>query len=116
MSKGYSYKAGCEPPASSQRSDVLSTKHVMPTAAMAGSFSRKFPETKKAGQDVAGSQSNQVEIRFSTKSPGKQTWKGSSDGFTTRKAPPYVASPANSTGQDTASKSQNKGRQKVKGR
>jgi hypothetical protein len=111
-----SYKAGCENPATSQRSNVISHGVSKPTAAMAGSFARKFPETKKAGQDVAGSNNNQVEIRFSTKSPGKQTWKGSSEGFTTKSVPAYVASPAKSSGSDTSSKSQNKGRQKVKGR
>ena len=109
-------KAGCENPAKSQRSDVLATKHVMPTAAMAGSFSRKIPDVKKAGQDVAGSDNNTVEISFKSKSPGKQTWKGAASGFTTRTPPAYVASPASSTGQDTSSKSQHKGRQKVKGK
>ena len=110
-----SYKAGCENPASAQHVDV-GVKHSVSkaTAVMAGSMSRKFPEAKKAGQDVAGSESNQVEISFKSKSPGKQTWKGSASGFTTKSAPAYVASPANSTGQDTSSKSQNKGRQKVK--
>ena len=109
-------KAGCENPASSQRSSVIATSHVMPKAAMAGSFSRKIPVPVKAGQNVAGSNNNQVEISFKSKSPGKQTWKGSSEGFTTRSFPAYVASPANSTGSDTASKSQHKGRQKVKGK
>ena len=113
MKHNYS-KAGCEPPASSQRSSVISHGVIKATAAMAGSMSRKFPEQRKAGQAVAGSTDNQVEISFKSKSPGKQTWKGSADGFTTRKAPEYVASPANSTGQDTSSKSQNKGRQKIK--
>jgi len=110
-----SYKAGCENPATSQRSDVISHGTSKPTAAMAGSFSRKIPGPVKAGQDVAGSNNNQVEIRFSSKSPGKQTWKGSSEGFTTRQVPEYKASPAKSTGQDTPSKSQNKGKQQVKG-
>ena len=108
-----SYKAGCENPATSQRSGVIATSHIMPKAAMAGSLSRKISLPVKAGQDVAG-EANQVEISFKSKSPGKQTWKGSSEGFTTRKVPEYTASPANSTGQDTPSKSQNKGRQKVK--
>ena len=108
------YRAGCENPATSQRSDVIATKHVKPTAAMAGSFSRKIPGKVNVGQDVAG-EANQVAISFSSKSVGKQTWKGSSEGYTTRKFPEYVASPAASTGQDTSSKSQNKGRQQVKG-
>ena len=82
-------KAGCENPASSQRSEVLGTKHVMPSAAMPGSLKRKFPEQKKAGQAVAGSTNNMVEISFKSKSPGKQTWKGSSEGFTTRKMPEF---------------------------
>jgi hypothetical protein len=82
---------------------------------MAGSFSRKIPGPVKVGQDVAGSNNNQVEISFKSKSPGKQTWKGSSEGFTTRSFPEYKASPAKSTGQDTSSKSQHKGRQQVKG-
>ena len=107
---------GTENPAKSQRSDVIATSHIMLKAAMAGSFSRKIPAPVKAGQDVAGSNNNQVEISFKSKSPGKQTWKGSSEGFTTRSFPAYVASPANSTGSDTASKSQHKGRQKVKGK
>ena len=107
-------KAGCENPATSQRSDVISHGVTKPVAAMAGSFSRKIPGPVKAGQDVAG-EANQVEISFKSKSPGKQTWKGSANGYTTRSFPSYVASPASSTGQDTPSKSQNKGRQKVKG-
>ena|SRR3989304_3159527 len=110
-----SKKAGCENPATSQRSDVISHGVSKATAAMAGSFSRKFPDSAKAGQDVAG-EANQVEITFKRKSPGKQTWKGASEGFTTKSFPSYVASPAKSTGQDTSSKSQNKGRQKVKGK
>jgi len=108
-------KAGLENPATSQRSSVISHGVSKATTAMAGSFARKFPETKKAGQDVAG-EANQVAISFKSKSPGKQTWKGAASGFTTKTVPAYVASPAKSTGQDTASKSQNKGRQKVKGK
>jgi hypothetical protein len=110
-----SYKAGCENPATSQRSDVISHGVSKATAAMAGSFNRKIPGPEKAGQDVAG-EANQVVISFKNKSPGKQTWKGAASGFTTRSAPAYVASPASSTGSDTASKSQHKGRQKVKGK
>lgn len=109
-----SYRAGCENPATSQRSDVISHGTSKAVAAMAGSFSRKIPGPVKAGQDVAG-KANQVEISFKSKSPGKQTWKGSSEGFTTRKAPAYVASPGSSMG-DTFTKSQHKGKQKVKGK
>ncbi len=110
MAKGYAYKAGCEEPATSQRSDVISTPHVMPTAGMAGSFSRKIPGPEKSGQDVAG-EANQVEISFKSKSPGKKTWEGSVDGETTKSVPKYTSAEVGlNTGKSTG------GKQKVKGK
>jgi len=52
--KGYA-KAGCEDPASAAHVELgVPHSHTRPVAAMAGSFSRKIPGPKKAGQDVAG--------------------------------------------------------------
>lgn len=111
-----SYKAGCENPAHSEHVvNGIVNKVIMAKAAMAGSLTRKIPEQNKAGQNVAG-EANQVEISFKSKSPGKKTWEGSSDGYTTKSVPSYVASPANSSGSDTPSKSQSKGKQTVKGK
>lgn len=103
-------KAGCEDPATSQRSDVIATKHVMPTAAMAGSFSRKIPSPVKAGQDVAGSSNNQVQITTVDSEPGKQTWKGSREGFTVRTAPKVTPAKVGlNTGESVGGKQQVKG-------
>jgi hypothetical protein len=104
-------KAGCENPASSQRSEVIANRQTKPVAAMAGSFSRKIPGAKKAGQDVAG-EANLVAITHGKSSPGKQTWKGASVGYTTREAPKYIPSPAATGG----SESKGSAKQSVKGK
>lgn len=95
------YKAGCENPASSQRSDVISNRQSRPGVQMPGDRTRKVPGPSKAGQDVAGDE-KQVTITHGRKSPGKQTWKGAESGYTTRSIPDYKPSPASRTFQDTS--------------
>lgn len=95
-------KAGCENPTPGSRMVEITVPHKtsMATAAMAGSFSRKIPGPKKAGQDVAG-EANQVKITHGASPVGKQTWKGSREGFTIRKAPkftPAISTPEHSGG------------------
>jgi hypothetical protein len=86
-------KAGCENPATVAKVDVgHSHKLTRPVAAMAGSLSRKIPDAKKAGQDVAG-EANQVKITHGKGDAGKQTWKGARSGYTTKSAPEYKGSP-----------------------
>ena len=95
----------------SSTSPVISHKVTKAVAAAAGSFSRKFPEAKRAGQNVAGD-SNMVKITKHREGgfDGKQTWKGSIEGYTTRAIPAYK--PAN-VGGNTLS-SGNHAKQKVK--
>lgn len=83
-------KAGCEDPATFSTSEVVSNRQSMPVAGMAGSFTRKIPGTTKAGQDVAGD-ANQVAITHGKSSPGKQTWKGAREGYTSRTVPKFEA-------------------------
>lgn len=104
MSK--SMKAGQTAGQSNQTAPVITTPHRMPKAAMAGSFARKVPSQRTAGQDVAGD-ANQVKITRGGSSSAKQTWKGARDGYTTKSAPAYVASPGPMNSRDSGmSKSQ----------
>lgn len=102
-------KAGNENPARSSTTPVISSRQSMPGVQMPGERTRKAP-TGKAGQDVAG-EANQVKITHGSKSPGRQTWKGSAEGYTSRSTPAY--SPAE-VGGNTQS-SGNHAKQSVKG-
>lgn len=98
-------RTGNEDPATSQRTEVISNRQTKPVAAAAGSFSRKIPGPKKAGQDVAG-EANFVKVTTrdaegSLPAGVKQTWKGPEDGYTTRSIPDHKPSPAKDTFQDT---------------
>jgi hypothetical protein len=91
---------GTENPATAQRTEVISHSQTRPVAASAGSFSRKIPSDCPvyAGQYVAG-EADQVKITTGKSSPGKQTWKGAREGYTTRSLPAYTSSPeANGAG------------------
>ena len=92
-------KTGGENPASAAKVDVISNRQSRPGVQMPGDRTRKV-STGKAGQDVAG-EANLVKITTGTSSPGKQTWKGASLGYTTRSVPDYKPSPAADTYQDT---------------
>ncbi len=93
-------KTGNENPATAQETDVISNRQSMPGVQMPGTRTRKVPGSAKAGQDVAG-EANQVAITHAKSSPGKQTWKGAREGYTTRSVPDYQSSPAADTYQDT---------------
>ena len=92
-------RTGGENPATSQRSEVIPNRQTRPGVQMPGSRTRKIPGGK-AGNDVAG-EANQVKITHGNTSPGKQTWKGAANGYTTRSIPDYRPSPAKDTWQDT---------------
>ena len=92
-------KAGCEDPASAQKVDVISNRQTRPGVQMPGERTRKV-STAKAGQDVAG-EANLVAITHGKSSPGRQTWKGARDGYTSRSVTDYKPSPCLSTHQDT---------------
>jgi hypothetical protein len=66
---------------------------------MPGTKLRKIPGGK-AGNDVAG-EANMVKITHGNSNPGKQTWKGARDGYTTRSIPAYSPSPCADSQQDT---------------
>ena len=87
-------KVGQANPATSARSEVISHRQSKPEAAMAGSFSRKMPSVSR----FACGEQEQVKVSFSSASPGKQTWKGAANGYTTRSIPSYQASPAQNSG------------------
>lgn len=98
-------KAGCcMNPASSQRSAVMKQDARMPTAAMAGSFSRKV-----TAERYACGKAEMVPVMGKAKELA-----GKHMAMQTRKIPAYVAAPAASSGQDTASKSQRMGKQHQK--
>lgn len=104
-------KAGCENPATSATSPVISHKQSKPGVQMPGDRTRKIPGPAKAGQDVAG-EARQVKITHGNASPGKQTWKGSRDGYTTRSAPAYQAAEVGGNESDSDSDA----KQSVKGK
>ena len=94
------HKPRIENPASSQSTPVIRNRQTRPGVQMPGDRTRKFPEAKKAGQDVAG-EANQVKITHGDSNPGKQTWKGARAGYTERSFPNYKPAPARDTFQDT---------------
>lgn len=102
-------KAGCENPAKSSTSEVLTRRSSMPGVQMPGDHTRKV-SSGKAGQDTAG-EARQVQIAFGKKSPGKQTWKGAADGYTNKSIPEYTSSPGKTMG----SESKGSASQRVKG-
>mgnify|MGYP001575066982 FL=1 len=108
-------RAGCENPATAATSPVIVHRAVRPGVQMPGSRTRKIPGPAKAGQDTAG-EARQVKITHSGKSPGKQTWKGAADGYTTRSAPAYVAAEVggNASGSGGGAKQHVKGKHPAK--
>ena len=92
-------KAGCENPATSATSPVIANRQTRPGVQMPGTKLRKIPGGK-AGNDVAG-EANMVKITHGNSNPGKQTWKGARDGYTTRSIPAYSPSPCADSQQDT---------------
>lgn len=92
-------KAGCENPATSATSPVISNRQTRPGVQLPGTRTRKVKDDS-AGTDTAGV-ANQVTITHGKHNLGKKTWKGSELGYTTRSIPSYKPSPANDTFQDT---------------
>ena len=92
-------KVGSENPAKSSTVPVISNPQSMPGVQLPESRTRKV--SAKDSEEEAAGEASQVEITHGKSSPGKQTWKGAADGYTTRSIPDYRPSPAGDTYQDT---------------
>lgn len=94
-------KTGQDEPATQEHVQITpANSQTRPGVQMPGERTRKVSGEAKAGQNVAG-EAEMVKVAFSSKSPGKQTWKGAAAGYTVREEPKYVPSPAADTWQDT---------------
>lgn len=97
MSSNYS-KAGCENPATQQKAEIKSRQDTSkPVAAMAGSFTREFPDVKLGACGVSEPASGP--------SKPKQTWTGAAEGYTSREFPNYT--PSISVSEHSGGKAQN---------